>query len=98
MKQLFTLAAILLTVFSTLSQSKEQDSLVLQLAFQQQDSAKVKTSIALIKLLYTAQLLEKAKTFLLKLSGNGTLMVEDGVILVIISILTYMEKYTKVEI
>jgi signal transduction histidine kinase/tetratricopeptide (TPR) repeat protein len=49
MKQLFTLTAILLTTFSSLAQTKEQDSLALQLAFQKQDSVKVDISIELIK-------------------------------------------------
>ena len=60
MKQLFTLTAILLTVLSALSQNKVQDSLAIQLAFQKQDSTKVKTSIQLIKLLYDAEDYEKA--------------------------------------
>ena len=63
MKQLFTITAIMLTFFSALAQSKEQDSLAIQLAFQQQDSSKVKTSIALIKLLYDEQDYQKVKNF-----------------------------------
>ncbi|MCK5400190.1 MAG: tetratricopeptide repeat-containing sensor histidine kinase [Flavobacteriaceae bacterium] len=53
MKQLITLTAILLTFFSSFSQTHEQDSLTIQLAYQKQDSAKVDTSIHLIKSLYT---------------------------------------------
>ncbi len=49
MKQLITLTAILLTTFFSFSQTKEQDSLALQLAFQKQDSVKVDLSIELIK-------------------------------------------------
>ncbi|MBT8279344.1 MAG: tetratricopeptide repeat protein [Bacteroidia bacterium] len=60
MKQLFTLTAICLTVFSSFSQNKEQDSLIIQLAFQKQDSSKVLTSIELIKLLYNAEDYQKA--------------------------------------
>ena len=64
MKQLFTITAIMLTFFSALAQSKEQDSLAIQLAFQQQDSSKVKTSIALIKLLYDEQDYQKALLYI----------------------------------
>ncbi len=60
MKQLITLAAILLTAFSGFSQTEEQDSLILQLAFQQNDIAKVKTSIQLIKSLYDSEDYQKA--------------------------------------
>ncbi|NNK72086.1 MAG: tetratricopeptide repeat-containing sensor histidine kinase, partial [Flavobacteriaceae bacterium] len=52
MKHLVTLTAILLTVFSGLSQTTEQDSLTIQLAFQQENTDKVNTSILLIKSLY----------------------------------------------
>ena len=54
MKQLVTLTAIILTVFSSLSQTKEQDSLTIQLAFQQENSDKVETSILLIKSFYNS--------------------------------------------
>ena len=36
MKHIVTLTAILLTVFTGLSQTKEQDSLTIQLAFQEE--------------------------------------------------------------
>ena len=52
MRQLVTLTAILLTIFSGLSQTKEQDSLTIQLAFQEENTDKVDTSILLIKSLY----------------------------------------------
>ncbi len=54
MKYLVTLTAILLTVFTGLSQTKEQDSLTIQLAFQQETTDKIDTSILLIKSLYNS--------------------------------------------
>ena len=46
------------------SQTKEIDSLTIQLAFQNQDSSKVNTSILLIKALYKANELDKAIKFI----------------------------------
>ena len=60
MKQLITLTAFLLTIFSSLSQTNEQDSLTIQLAYQKQDSSKVDTSIQLIKSYYKTNDLKKA--------------------------------------
>ena len=60
MKQLITLTAFLLTIFSTLGQTREQDSLVMQFAFQKLDSTKVDTSIELIKSFYESQDYQKA--------------------------------------
>ncbi len=60
MKQLITLTAFLFTIFSSLSQTKEQDSLVMQFAFQKLDSTKVDTSIQLIKSFYNSQDYQKA--------------------------------------
>ncbi|MFD2550204.1 ATP-binding protein [Bizionia sediminis] len=51
MKQLITLFAVFAVSFS-FSQTKEQDSLTLLLAFQKSDSIKIDTSVNLIKLLY----------------------------------------------
>lgn len=51
MRKLFTLGALLFTVLS-FSQTKEIDSLTIQLAFQNQDTLKAKTSLLLIKSLY----------------------------------------------
>ena len=60
MKQLITLTAFLFTIFSCLSQTKEQDSLVMQFAFQKLDSTKVDTSIQLIKSFYNTKDFQKA--------------------------------------
>jgi len=60
MKQLITLTAFLFTIFSSLSQTKEQDSLVMQFAFQKLDSTKVDTSIELIKSFYNSNDYQKA--------------------------------------
>lgn len=60
MKQLITLTAFLFTIFSSLSQTKEQDSLVMQFAFQKLDSTKVDTSIELIKSFYNTEDYQKA--------------------------------------
>ena len=60
MKQLITLTAFLFTIVSSFSQTKEQDSLVMQFAFQKLDSTKVDTSIELIKSFYDSQDYQKA--------------------------------------
>ncbi|MFK2819592.1 tetratricopeptide repeat-containing sensor histidine kinase [Flavobacteriaceae sp. LMIT009] len=60
MKQLITLTAFLFTIVSSFSQTKEQDSLVMQFAFQKLDSTKVDTSIELIKSFYDTQDFQKA--------------------------------------
>jgi|AP95_1055475.scaffolds.fasta_scaffold03899_2 hypothetical protein len=52
MKQLITLTALLLTIISSFSQTQEQDSLTIQLAYQKQDSSKVDTSAHQILLYY----------------------------------------------
>jgi len=64
MKQLITLTAFLLTICSSYSQTSEQDSLIIQLAYQKQDSAKVDTSIHLIKSLYTSNDYKKALLYI----------------------------------
>ena len=64
MKQLITLTAFLLTICSSYSQTSEQDSLIIQLAYQKQDSAKVDTSIHLIKSLYTTSDYKKALLYI----------------------------------
>lgn len=64
MKQLITLTAVLLTFFFSFSQTKEQDSLTIQLAYQKQDSAKVETSIQLIKVLYDSKEYKKALLYI----------------------------------
>lgn len=64
MKQLITLTAILLTIFSSFSQTKEQDSLVMQFAFQKLDSTKVDTSIKIIKSYYESKDYKKALAYI----------------------------------
>lgn len=64
MKQLITLTAFLSIILSSFSQTKEQDSLAIQLAFQKQDSAKVDTSIRLIKSLYNSNDFTKALSWI----------------------------------
>ena len=64
MKQLITLTAFLLTICSSFSQTNEQDSLIIQLAYQKQDSAKVDTSIQLIKSFYISNDYKKALLYI----------------------------------
>lgn len=64
MKQLITLTAVILISFFSFSQTKEQDSLTIKLAYQKQDSAKVETSIQLIKLLYNSKEFKKALLYI----------------------------------
>ena len=64
MKQLITLTAILLIFTFGHSQTREQDSLAIQLAFQQQDTSKVDTSIKLIKSLYNSADYQKALQYI----------------------------------
>jgi len=64
MKQLITLTAVLLSCCFSYTQTKEQDSLTIQLAYQKQDSAKVKTSIELIKVLFNSKDFQKALLYI----------------------------------
>jgi len=64
MKQLITLTAILLTIYSSFSQTYEQDSLTILLAYQKQDSTKIDTSIELIKSLYNTNNFKKALLYI----------------------------------
>lgn len=63
MKRLIILAAFF-AISSGYAQTKEIDSLALQLAFQKQDSSKVNTSIQLIKALYRAEEYQKALSYI----------------------------------
>ncbi|MGS2727373.1 tetratricopeptide repeat-containing sensor histidine kinase [Psychroserpens sp. BH13MA-6] len=63
MKQLMTLAVLCMSFFG-LSQTNEIDSLTLHLAFQKQDSAKVETSLHLVKALYKEKSYKKALTYI----------------------------------
>ena len=63
MKQLITLA-VLCSSLICFSQTNEIDSLTVQLAYQKQDSAKVDTSLRLVKALYEAKSYKKALTYI----------------------------------
>ncbi|WMI67962.1 tetratricopeptide repeat-containing sensor histidine kinase [Mangrovimonas sp. YM274] len=63
MKQLITLAALFSALLSY-SQTREIDSLTLELAYQKQDSIKVETSLLLIKNLYKSKEYQKASMFI----------------------------------
>lgn len=72
MRKIITLI-ILLSVFLGFSQTKELDSLYIQLAFETQDSLKIKTSLKLIKSLYEIKDYDKALKYTIeseKLSTN----------------------------
>lgn len=64
MKQLITLTALLTFTLFSFSQTKEQDSLVIQLAFQTKDSSKVDTSIKLIKSFYNTSDYKRALDYI----------------------------------
>ncbi|MEY8848215.1 ATP-binding protein [Psychroserpens sp. XS_ASV72] len=63
MKQLMTLAVFCVSIFC-FSQTNEIDSLTIQLAYQKQDSAKVDTSLQLIKALYKSKNFKKALLYI----------------------------------
>ncbi|HLV38696.1 tetratricopeptide repeat-containing sensor histidine kinase [Xanthomarina sp.] len=63
MKKLFSLFACLLC-FIGFSQTREQDSLTIQLAFQKSDTTKIETSLLLIKELYNNQEYDKALKYI----------------------------------
>ncbi|MBO6606270.1 tetratricopeptide repeat-containing sensor histidine kinase [Psychroserpens sp.] len=63
MKQLMTLA-VFLTSIICFSQTNEIDSLTIQLAYQKQDSAKVETSLHLVKALYDSKNYKKALLYI----------------------------------
>ncbi|HLT33457.1 MAG TPA: hypothetical protein VKZ98_06665, partial [Aquaticitalea sp.] len=63
MKQLISLAAFLYVLIG-FSQTHEIDSLILNLAYQKQDSTKVETSLYLIQALYEANEPKKAQLFI----------------------------------
>lgn len=72
MKKLFSLVACLI-FFIGFSQTKEQDSLTIQLAFQKSDTTKIETSLLLIKELYNNLEYDKALKYISqteKLSQN----------------------------
>lgn len=63
MKQLITLTAFL-SFLICFSQTNEIDSLTIQLAYQKQDSSKIKTSVELIKALYAVNDYKKALLYI----------------------------------
>ena len=63
MKNLISII-IFLFVIAGFSQTREQDSLTIQLAFQKSDTSKVETSIQLIKSLYNSKEFNKALKFI----------------------------------
>ena len=63
MKKLITLI-IFLSLFFGYSQTKEQDSLTIQLAFQNSDSSKVKTALHLVRSLYNSNDYDKALKYI----------------------------------
>ncbi|MDH3323263.1 MAG: tetratricopeptide repeat protein, partial [Flavobacteriaceae bacterium] len=63
MKQLITLTAFL-SFLLCFTQTNEVDSLTIQLAYQKQDSSKVKTSVQLIKALYQNKDFKKALLYI----------------------------------
>lgn len=63
MKQLITLA-VLCTSFFCFSQTKEIDSLTVQLAYQKHDSLKIETSLKLVQALYNTKSYKKALTYI----------------------------------
>ena len=64
MRKQFLTFIFLLSVLFVTSQSKELDSLTLQLAFQKPDTSKVNTSIKLIDILYNLKDYKKAIMFI----------------------------------
>ncbi|WP_372755587.1 ATP-binding protein [Mariniflexile sp.] len=72
MRKIITLFTILF-VFLSQSQTKELDSLSIQLAFETQDASKIETSLKLIKLLYDIKDYDRALKYIIeseKLSTN----------------------------
>lgn len=63
MKQYVTLAVLCVSLFC-FSQTKEIENLTLELAFQKQDSTKIKTSLELIDALYSAGNYNKAQKYI----------------------------------
>ncbi len=65
MRRIITLTIIFLSVFYGYSQTKELDSLSIQLAFQNQDTLKVETSLKFIEALYTNKDYDKALKYII---------------------------------
>ena len=67
MRRIITLIIIILSVFYGYSQTKELDSLSIELAYQGQDTLKIETSLKFIKALYTIEDYEKASSLKVKI-------------------------------
>ena len=65
MRKIITLI-IIMSVFLGFSQTKELDSLTIQLAFETQDSLKIKTSLKLIKSLYESRDYDRALKYIIE--------------------------------
>ena len=66
MGRIITLILIFLSIIPGFSQTKEIDSLSIQLAFQSQDSTKVETSLNLIKSLYEIKEFDRALKYIIQ--------------------------------
>ena len=64
MRKTITLLIMFFLVFFGYSQTKEQDSLLIQLAYQNQDTIKIETSLNLIKSLYNAEDYDRALKYI----------------------------------
>ena len=66
MRKIITLIIVCLSMFFGFSQTKEIDSISIQLAFQNQDSTKVETSLKLIQLLYEIKEYDRALKYIVQ--------------------------------
>ncbi|WNH08040.1 ATP-binding protein [Thalassobellus suaedae] len=66
MRKTITLIILCLSIFFGFSQTKEIDSISIQLAFQNQDSTKVETSLLLIKSLYEIKEYDRALKYIVQ--------------------------------
>ena len=79
MKNLFSLI-VFLFVFIGYSQTKEVDSLTIQLAFQNSDTTKIKTSLLLVKSLYNEKEFDKALKYISQTEKlSNKLNYQDGI-------------------
>jgi signal transduction histidine kinase len=79
MKNLFSLI-VLLFVLNGYSQTKEVDSLTIQLAFQNSDTTKIKTSLLLVKSLYNEKEFDKALKYISQTEKlSNKLNYQDGI-------------------
>lgn len=79
MRKIITLS-ILLYAFLGFSQTKELDSLIIQLAFQKQDSLKIETSLDLIKVLYRTNDYDRALKYIIETEKlSSTLNYHKGI-------------------